>query len=230
MTALDSLEQLIDQGFRQIGQIAILSQLSPDHRFTLCHEQNRDSVIAAAGNPQGYRHSVDPYDARDISTYADDGEYRFTKGQTNLRSGWVMHLKDLAQLHVAIEGFYPASFSIWLAQQRGTLEVQNLREKLQRQTGMYRFARSISDQGAQELVRAVCGPAHQCAKKILWQIDEQIPLEDSEASRFNGIGSGLSEPSAIPLLCREACNHFVAECRKASKKEFEIKAQETKDS
>jgi hypothetical protein len=29
---------------------------------------------------------------------------------------------------------------------------------------------------------------------------------------------------AIPLLCREACNHFVAECRKAAKAEFDAKA------
>jgi hypothetical protein len=58
----------------------------------------------------------------------------------------------------------------------------------------------------------------------LWKIDENTPLVDSEASRFNGIGSGLAEPQAIPLLCREACNHFVAECRKVSKREFEAKA------
>jgi sirohydrochlorin cobaltochelatase len=103
--------------------------------------------------------------------------------------------------------------------------VQTLRDKLNRQTGMYRFARSISNEGAQKLVQRVCGPAHQCAKKILWQIDADTPLEESEASRFNGIGSGLAEPHAIPLLCREACNHFVAECRKESKKEFEAKAQ-----
>lgn len=86
---------------------------------------------------------------------------------------------------------------------------------------MYKFARSISDAGAQKLVRQVCGPAHNCAKKILWKIDAQTPLEESEASRFNGIPGDLPEAEAIPLLCREACNHFVAECRKAAKAEFE---------
>ena len=101
--------------------------------------------------------------------------------------------------------------------------MQNLRDKLNRQTGMYRFARSISDDGAQELVRKVCGPAHQCAKKILWKIDDATPLSDSEASRFNGIPGVLPENEAIPLLCREACNHFVAECRKRAKAEFEAK-------
>ena len=37
--------------------------------------------------------------------------------------------------------------------------------------------------GAQKLVQEVCGPAHRCAKKILWQLDLQTPLDDSEASR-----------------------------------------------
>lgn len=229
MTRIETLQQLLDQGFHRIGQIEILraENVAPllPHQFVLCHEDEIEEITRAAAQPDGYIVTSNPYDARDISTYADDGEYRFTKGQINLKRRWVMHLTDVAALHEAIENFYPSSFGLWLAQQRGTLDVQTLRDKLNRQTGMYRFARSISDEGAQKLVQRVCGPAHQCAKKILWKIDENTPLEDSEASRFNGIGSGLSEPHAIPLLCREACNHFVAECRKESKKEFEAKAQ-----
>jgi hypothetical protein len=90
---------------------------------------------------------------------------------------------------------------------------------------MYRFARNISDEGAQKLVQTVCGPAHQCAKRILWNITQDTPLEDSEASRFNGIPGNVPETEAIPLLCREACNHFVAECRRVAKQEFEQKPQ-----
>ena len=229
MTRIEILQQLLDQGFHRIGQIEILRAVSlaspPPCAYLLCHEDDIEDVQNASGQPSGFSESSNPFDARDISTYADDGEYRFTKGQINLKRRWVMHLEDITVLHEAIENFYPSNFSLWLAQQRGTLEVQTLRDKLNRQTGMYRFARSISNEGAQKLVQRVCGPAHQCAKKILWQIDADTPLEDSEASRFNGIGSGLAEPHAIPLLCREACNHFVAECRKESKKEFEAKAQ-----
>lgn len=229
MTRIEILQQLLDQGFHRIGQIEILRAESlaspPPCAYLLCHEDDIEDVQNASGHPSGFSESSNPFDARDISTYADDGEYRFTKGQINLKRRWVMHLADITALHEAMENFYPSNFSLWLAQQRGTLEVQTLRDKLNRQTGMYRFARSISNEGAQKLVQRVCGPAHQCAKKILWQIDADTPLEDSEASRFNGIGSGLAEPHAIPLLCREACNHFVAECRKESKKEFEAKAQ-----
>ena len=164
-----------------------------------------------------------PAAARDLSTYAEDGSYRFTKGQTNLKRGWVMALENEEELRQALDQFYPACLGLFLAQRNGILEIENLRDKLNRQTGMYRFARSISDAGAQALVQKVCGPAHQCAKRILWQIDENTTLDDSEASRFNGIPGDLPAGEAIPLLCREACNHFVAECRKVAKAEFEQK-------
>jgi sirohydrochlorin cobaltochelatase len=225
MTQLDWLQHLLAQGFHRIGQLEILPTGHAEEPYWICHENDRDAVLASQGEPVDFQITSDPFQARDISTYSADNEYRFTKGQTNLRGGWLMKLKSLTDLLAAIEGFYPACFSLWVAQQRGTLDVQNLRDKLNRQTGMYRFARSISDDGAQQLIQEVCGPAHQCAKKILWHLDENTPLADSEASRFNGVSSGLPEPHAIPLLCREACNHFVAECRKASKREFEAKAQ-----
>ena len=107
----------------------------------------------------------------------------------------------------------------WGVPEGHTIEVQNLREKLNRQTGMYKFAKNISDAGAQRLVQEVCGPGNCCVKNILWQLDAETPLEDSEASRHNGIVDDSNK--AIPLLCREACNHFVAETRKASKAEHE---------
>jgi sirohydrochlorin cobaltochelatase len=134
-----------------------------------------------------------------------------------------MTLANAEELRQALDHFYPACVGLHLAHQHGTLEVQNLRDKLNRQTGMYRYARTISDAGAQKLVQEVCGPAHQCAKRILWQIDENTPLEESEASQFNGVPGDFAASEAIPLLCREACNHFVAECRKAAKAEFETK-------
>jgi sirohydrochlorin cobaltochelatase len=180
-----------------------------------------DTDVGISASPAfgGLEIHRDPEDAHEISTFAEDGTYRFSKAQQNLKSGWVMLLDHEEDLRLALDHFYPASVGLYLAQRNGTLEVEMLRDKLNRQTGMYRFTRNISDAGAQQLVREVCGPAHQCARKILWQIDPQTPLEDSEASRFNGIPGDTPEAEAIPLLCREACNHFVAECRKAAKAE-----------
>lgn len=220
MSIASELHKLIQTNVHRIGEIEIQTNVS-NHAFTLTHWQDAES----ARQPEfgSLETHEGPEAAREISTYAEDGSYRFTKGQVNLRRGWVMTVADAEELRQALDQFYPACVGLHLARLRGNLEVQNLRDKLDRQTGIYRYARTISDAGAQKLVQQVCGPAHQCAKRILWQIDEKTPLEDSDASRFRGVPGDLPESEAIPLLCREACNHFVAECRKAAMAEFESK-------
>ncbi|MBC7980336.1 MAG: hypothetical protein H7Y36_07210 [Armatimonadetes bacterium] len=215
------LKKLIRSGLRQIGQIQIHPELC-EFSYGLFHLD--DEGLATQPAFGGLEHFRGPEMARYLSTYAENGEYRFTKGKINLRRGWIMTLDNEHELLRALDQFYPACVALFNENQNGTLPIEDLREKLNRQTGMYRFARSISDEGAQNLIRKVCGPAHNCAKKILWKIDCETPLANSEASRFNGIPGGAAEEKAIPLLCREACNHFVAECRIAAKQEFDLKA------
>ncbi len=215
------LRALIRSGAKQIGQIEIHPDLC-EHAYGLFHIEDEDLATQPAYG--GLEQYYGPAMAREISTYAKDGEYRFTKGKINLNRGWVMLLESEEELLLALDHFYPACTALYVNHAAGTLPVELLRDKLNRQTGMYRYARSISDEGAQKLVQEVCGPAHNCAKKILWSIDANTPLEDSEASRFNGIVNDLPEGKAIPLVCREACNHFVAECRKAAKAEFDSQA------
>ena len=221
MSTAQTLHQLVQSGVHQIGELLIQTN-AYNSRYTISHtadvERTREAGFGGLGVYEG------PAAARDLSTYAADGTYRFTKGQVNLKGGWVMLLQTDEELRLALDQFYPACVGLFLAHRDGTLEVESLRDKLDRQTGMYKFARSISDAGAQQLVQKVCGPAHQCAKRILWQIDPQTPLDDSEASRFRGIIGEVPESAAIPLLCREACNHFVAECRQAAKAEFNAKS------
>ena len=216
MSLSQQLLQFLESGGHRIGEIEIQSNDSFD-RFILFHRD--DAMHSSKRAYGGLEVHHDPFAARDISTYASDGSYRFTKGQTNLVGGWMMILKSVDELRTALDLFYPAAVGLWIARGAGSLEIEHLRPKLDRQTGMYQNARLISDAGAQELVRKVCGPAHRCAKRILWQIDADTPLEDSEAARYNGIPGDVPEEEAIPLLCREACNHFVAECRKASSAE-----------
>jgi sirohydrochlorin cobaltochelatase len=218
------LKKLIRSGVRQIGQIEIQRDLC-EFSYALHHIDDEDFATQPAYGGLDHYHGPDM--ARDISTYAEDGEYRFTKGKINLKRGWIMTLDNETDLLRALDHFYPACTALFIRHQDGSLPIEDLREKLGRQTGMYRFARSISDAGAQELIQKVCGPAHNCAKKILWKLDENTPLEDSEASRFNGIADNAPENETIPLVCREACNHFVAECRKAAKAEFDAKAAAT---
>ena len=221
MSIATELKILIDSGIHRMGQLSIHSDFS-NGCFTLCHID--DSDLARAPGTPGLEVFEGPSAAREISTYAPDGTYRFAKGQTTLKRGWLMRLANAEELRQALDQFYPAGLGLFLALRKGSLEIENLRDKLNRQTGMYRFARNVSDEGAQELVQSVCGPAHQCAKKILWQIDSTTPLVPSEASLYNGIPGEIPENEAIPLLCREACNHFVAECRRVAKREFEAKS------
>lgn len=213
MTIAEKLSQALSQGIRFIGQIQMTRLDSGE--IELRHLEDADMPSSSLENHHG------PQAARDISTWAEDGHYRFTKGELSLRRGWCMILRNPEDLRSALESFYPAAIGLWIAQQENRLEVQNLRDKLHRQTGMYRFARNISNAGAQQLVRETCGPAHCCVKKILWQIDSETPLEPSEASRYPGHLPETAPSETIPLLCREACNHFVAECRKISRKEHE---------
>jgi sirohydrochlorin cobaltochelatase len=218
MAISDDLQAWLQSGVHRIGEIEMLTNLD-SYPYALCHWQDAD--LAREPGFGGLEVSASPDAARGISNHDADGAYRFAKGQTNLRRGWLLVLGDLASLRLALDLFYPAALGLYRALKLGTLEVEHLRDKLNRQTGMYRHARNISDAGAQELVTEMCGPAHQCAKRILWQLDPDTPLADSEASRFDGISTPVPAQQAIPLLCREACNHFVAQCRIRAKREFD---------
>ncbi|MCW1924397.1 DR2241 family protein [Luteolibacter arcticus] len=215
MKLAERLSASIAGGIRHIGQVSIRPQ---DGGYLLCHIDDEGNNLALLEEFSG------PAAARDVSTWAEDGHYRFTKGELSLKRGWLLRLSSAEELLQALDLFYPAAAGLWFAQQDGRLEIEHLRDKLNRQTGMYRFARNLSDAGAQHLVRDVCGPGNCCVKKILWQLDADTPLEDSEASRFDGVVGEIDRSRAIPLLCREACNHFVAEARKASKAEHDAKA------
>ncbi len=217
METAEKLQLAIATGLRRIGEIEFESIVGNDN-FKLYHHLDRDAAREADCGGLESHHG--PADARQISLYAEDGTYRFLKGQLNLRRGWVMLLDGVRELRLALDQFYPASVGIWLAHRDGRLEVEHLREKLARQTGMYRRARDLSDAGAQALVAATCSGEVPCARRILWQLAPDTPLEPSAASRCTGISSDQPEPAAIPLLCAAPCNHFIAECREASKREF----------
>ncbi len=210
MSLTHKLTEALDSGIDQIGQLRILQ-----NPFRLHHIDDLEL--------DNLEVHTDPQDAREIGLYTPDGEYRFTKGELSLKRGWIFHLNSVDELRQTIDLFYPASLGLWHAWKGGNIRVQNLRDKLGRQSGMYRHARNVSDQGAQELVQSLCGPTNKCVKKILWNIDGDIPLADSEASRFNGIVGDADETKAIPMVCQEACNFFVAQARKKSKAEFEAK-------
>ncbi len=200
----DRLKQDDDRG------IAPFQVNAANNSFKLCHADD-----AAGGHDLAIHQG--PAAARELASYAEDGSYRFLKAQRNLRRGWVMLLESAEDLRLALDQFYPACVGLWLAQRGGSLEVEHLRSKLQRQSGMYQRVRALSDDALQALVPPTCSPAVPCARRILWQIDAHTPLLPSAASSDDGIPAEVAATEAIPLLCREACNHFVAECLAAAK-------------
>ena len=210
MTPTEKLNAALAEGVDRIGQIRILQK-----PFRLHHVDDQDLSILE-------RHT-DPRAAREIGLYSPEGDYRFTKGELSLRKGWLFELKDIAEVRRTLDYFYPASIGLWTAYEDGSIRIQNLRDKLGRQTGMYRHSANVSDAGAQDLVKSLCGPSNKCVKKILWKLDESTPLDDSEASRFDGILPDAEKSKTIPLVCQEACNFFVAQARKKSKEEFDAK-------
>lgn len=202
--------QLLDalaDGVQRIGEILI--RVRDGGGFVLCHHE--DDGRSREADFGGLEVFTRPADARRIATYAEDGSYRFLKSQRNLRRGWVMPLESAEDLQMVLDLFYPAAVGLWLAWRAGRLEVEHLRDKLARQTGMYRPAKGLTDEEARELMPAVCSHPN-CGRRVLWGIAADQPLAPDMAATCLGIAPGVAEGEAIPLLCAAPCNHFVAEC------------------
>lgn len=165
------------------------------------------------------RYSV-PEDARDIATYDDKGEFRPLKTAPNLRHGWQLELADDDALRAALDFLYPAALGFLTQWQQGTLEPVPLRATLGRQTGMYRFANTIQDEQAQEMVACECDAATKCLRRITWGLDASQPLTRlTEDKKPAGVAAML-EGGELPLLCVEACTHLVSAARAIAQKNY----------
>lgn len=158
-----------------------------------------------------------PHDARKLSFFDDTNVYRPLKTAPTLRHGWRMILKDVAEMRIALDHFYPAMTSLWLSQVEGSLRAVSLRETLNRQTGMYAASKRLQDEEGQSLVGSACALKN-CLKRVLWEYAPSqsltgLPKEDLSAEvRLEEGGF-----KGIPLLCHEACNILVAACRETVK-------------
>jgi sirohydrochlorin cobaltochelatase len=170
-------------------------------------------------------------EAVEIAKYDDVGSYRPLKTAPNLRRGWRLTLKTFEEVKRALEYFYPGRLAVFAAWKTGQLRTTNLRDTLGRQSGMYRIAANISDEHVDRLVGDFCRSDGGCLRTILWKRDQrgtvpstQLPPEKfdpvyDQAEALGGPGSPTPATAAIPLLCQEACNLLVAECRKIVKGE-----------
>lgn len=175
-------------------------------------------------------------EAVEIAKYDDAGNYRPLKTAPNLRHGWRLTPQTLEELKRALDYFYPSRLAVFAAWKTGQLHTTNLRDTLDRQSGMYRAAAKISDAQIDDVVGHFCRSDGGCLRTILWKRDAhgtvsstKLPNEKfdptfDQAKALDRSGSSaLAEATVdkttqaiatVPLLCQEACNLLVAECRK----------------
>ena len=222
----DSIEEVFNGLAAPFSFGQILVRKGDDSAFVLlhCNDSSLDRL-------QTYRETKD---AIEIARYDDAGNYRPLKTAPNLRRGWRLELATVEELRRALDCFYPGRLALFAAWKSGHLKTTPLRETLDRQSGMYRVAAKISDQQINDLVADFCRSNSGCLRTILWSRDRNgviastnLPTEkfdpayDQACSRrpAGDARASHSEAATVPLLCQEACNLLVAECRKVVKGE-----------
>ncbi len=145
---------------------------------------------------------------RELAKYDSKGDYRPLKTAPTLRSGWVTECRDAKEFLARLDAIYPALFATWVAYSHEELAPVPLRDTLDRQTGMYRFAGSITDQMANKIMRDLC--AKGCVRKIAWPIDDRC-----------AVGRLPKRSHRIPAICTEACTFAVSEARRLVKEAYD---------
>jgi len=223
----NSVERALEAALRDrcsLGQILIQET---DGSFVLCH---RDDEVR--NDLQRFKNADD---AIEIAKHDDAGNYRPLKTAPNLRHGWRLELETLEKLRHALDYFYPGRLAVFAAWKSDKLQTTPLRETLDRQSGMYRVAAKISDLQIDDLVAGFCRSSGGCLRTILWKRDAagaiastKLPKEKfdpahDQALTLRSPGSATPAttalPATVPLLCQEACNLLIAECRKVVKGE-----------
>jgi len=206
----------------------ILVRKTSTSEFVLSHRDQE-----AADQLKVFRNAED---AIEIAKYDDTGNYRPLKTAPNLRHGWRLELDTLEELRRAQDYFYPGRLAVFNAWKKGRLQTTPLRETLDRQSGMYRVAAKISDSQIDDLVAGFCRSEGGCLRTILWKRDRdraiastKLPKQkfdpayhQARVSSRGPVGdadASHSEAATVPLLCQEACNLLIAECRKVVKGE-----------
>ena len=234
----DSVEQIFNGLAAPFCFGQILVQKRKGAGFVLL---NRDD--ASLDQLQAYR---DADDVVEIAKYDDAGSYRPLKTAPNLRHGWQLELATTDELRRALDYFYPGRLAVFAAWKSGELKTTPLRDTLNRQSGMYHVAAKISEPQINHVVADFCRSDSGCVRTILWKRDRngtiastklpnekfdpaydqaaacsRRPADAARASHPPLWHSGVagSEVTTVPLLCQEACNLLVAECRKLVKAE-----------
>ncbi len=201
----EALGRWLEEGREVIGQVRITR--NEDASFTLRHVDDPTGALAASNES--------PLLARDIARYDDAGKHRPLKSAPTLPKGWQLQLGSIADVAAALDCLYPAALGMALAEEQGRLRGTPLRDLLGRQTGMYRFANTITDDAALKMIGRFCETKTRCMRRIIWPLSSTQPLSGHAAAK-------AAKPTAsdtIPLLCMEGCCHLIAEARAVAKVE-----------
>ncbi|GGJ13526.1 hypothetical protein GCM10008995_24260 [Halobellus salinus] len=184
------------------GEVLVTVTLGEDgqRRYEIRHA---DDASADPGDLDAYH---DPLDARELSTYDEDGRYRPLRTAPSLASGWIFPDLDGRDAVEALDTIYPASIANWNLEREGDLDVTHWRETAERQTGIYGVVEELPSE-AVDWVAETCCVDSQCLKRREWEYDA-----DHELEADGGAG-------AFP--CREPCSLVVAAARRWTKLEEE---------
>jgi hypothetical protein len=209
----DQLQRLLATGSLQIGEI-IVRQITDAH-FVVRHWLDAEPSKRAHA---GLRIYTGPAATRDLVRFDREGRYRPLKGAPSLPAGWELQLDSIAAVKLALDFIYPGALASWFAWREERINPIDLRVTLNRQTGMYRVTHKLSNAEADELAGRFCRSDRACLRTILWTVDGKLPDGNLPQAKFkpNHDQLGQGRP-AIPFLCVEACNLFVAEARKTVK-------------
>lgn len=212
-----ALKAALARGACDLGEIAIRSETD---RYILTHRDDQQR--------KELRQFASAEDVIQIARLDDAGKYRPLKTAPNLCHGWRLELSALHALRQALDYFYPGRLAAFAAWKDGELTTTALRTTLERQSGMYRVATAISDDQIDALVGNFCRSDGGCLRTILWKRDATSAVSSTRLppgkfdAAFDQVAAKLPPATAtntIPLLCQEACNLLVAECRKIVKSE-----------
>src|SRR2546423_2730820 len=216
----DSLEQRLEAILTAPFYLAeILIQRTTEGGFVLCHrDDDRLDQLRTFRSAE---------DAIEIAKYDDAGNYRPLKTAPNLRHGWRLKLDTLEELKPALDYFYPGRLAVFAAWEKQQVQTTSLRDTLARQSGMYRVAARISDSQIDKVVADFCRSDGGCLRTILWKRDDtgaiastKLPEQKFDPACDQSPAGRRSRTAAtVPLLCQEACNLLIAECRKVVKGE-----------
>jgi sirohydrochlorin cobaltochelatase len=183
-----------------IGQLSATPQGDRAWRVRHVEDESVTDILTVFTTPEA---------ARDIATLDTSGAFRPLKSAPNLKRGWQLDLADDEALRSALDFLYPSALAFMEHARKGTLHPVTLRETLGRQTGMYRFANTIWDEQAQQVVAEICHPG-KCLRCITWRLDDkQLAVAKVPPPRSD---------DELPILCVEACTLVVSAARMVAQK------------